>query len=118
MILNLDGNRINSLFKLCPAFWKKFDFRKSNFKRHPLLRNEGGERETEGRRKERRKRIIRALRKKKVTISGYKTPSKPSANKRQGTNWTQAHKPKTAGGWTGPEHTRELSHTSEERGVK
>lgn len=51
MIFNLDGNRIDSLFKLCPAFWKKFDFRKSNFKRHPLLRNEGGETETEGRKK-------------------------------------------------------------------
>lgn len=100
--MNLDENRIDSYFKLCPAFWKKFDFLKSNFKRLPLLRNEGGEREKDRRKGGRkRKLIIKALRKKKVTI--YKTPSKPSVNKRQGTNWTQAHKPKTTGGcldWT------------------
>lgn len=58
----------------------------------------------ERRREGRRKLIRKALRKKKVTISGYKTPSKPSANKRLGTNdtgtqtennrrmdWTRAH---------------------------
>lgn len=85
-------------------FGKNFHFLKSNFKRLPLLRNEGGEREKDGRKGGRkRKLIIKALRKKKVTISGYRTPSKPSVNKRQGTNWTQAHKPKTTGGcldWT------------------